>query len=51
MTELAGKRSPEDVDEPVPVPGFRSWTGLYLFVIGCFVAYVVLFTIFTWTYA
>lgn len=29
------------------VPGFKSWRGVYLFVMGCFVAVVVLLALFT----
>ncbi len=29
------------------MPGLRSWRGVYLFVLGSFVAYVVLLALFT----
>jgi hypothetical protein len=29
------------------LPWFRTWRGVYLFVLGCFVTYVVLLTWFT----
>jgi hypothetical protein len=32
------------------VPLFKTWRGVYLFVFGCFVAYVVLLAAFTLTY-
>lgn len=51
MTEPTSDRPPADNEEPVPVPGFRSWSGVYLFVIACFVLYLILFAIFTRTYA
>lgn len=38
------ERSPA---EPPDVPGFRTWRGLYLFVLGWFVLVVVLLTAFT----
>jgi hypothetical protein len=33
--------------EGTGLPWFRTWRGVYLFVLGCFVAYVVLLTWFT----
>ena len=33
--------------EPPDVPGFRTWRGVYLFVLGWFVLVVVLLTVFT----
>lgn len=33
------------------VPGFRTWPGVYWFVLGCFVGFVVLLTIFTRVFA
>jgi hypothetical protein len=33
--------------EPPGVPGFRTWRGLYLVVLGWFVLVVVLLTVFT----
>ena len=33
--------------EAPDVPGFRSWRGVYLFVLGWFVLVVVLLTLFT----
>jgi len=29
------------------VPGFRTWRGVYVFVVGCFAAYVALLAAFT----
>ncbi len=29
------------------LPGFRTWRGVYLFVLGCFVAVVTLLALFT----
>jgi hypothetical protein len=37
--------------EPPDVPGFRTWRGVYLFVLGWFVLLVVLLTLFTAMYA
>ncbi len=34
-------------DESPGVPGFRTWRGVYWFVLGCFIAVVVALTIFT----
>lgn len=39
--------SPEDPDDSPGVPGFRSWRGVYLFVLGCFVVVVVALTLFS----
>jgi hypothetical protein len=33
--------------EPPDVPGFRTWRGIYLFVVGWFVLVVLLLTMFT----
>ncbi len=33
------------------LPGFRTWRGVYLFVLGCFVAVVVLLALFTHAYS
>jgi len=38
-------------DEPPGVPGFRSWSGVYLFVFGWFVLLVLLLAIFTRVFA
>ena len=38
---------PEPSDEDTGLPGFRTWRGVYLFVLGIFVAYVVLLTALT----
>lgn len=29
------------------LPGFRTWRGVYVFVVGCFAAYVLLLAAFT----
>ncbi len=34
-------------DDSPGLPGFRTWRGVYLFVMGCFVAVVVLLTVFS----
>ena len=41
--------SPED--EGPRLPGFRTWRGVYLLVIGAFVALVVALTVFTCLHA
>jgi hypothetical protein len=33
------------------LPGFRTWRGVYLLVLGCFVALVVLLALFTHAYS
>jgi hypothetical protein len=45
--------SPEHstADEPPGVPGFRTWRGIYLFVIGCFVLVVILLALFSLYFA
>lgn len=40
----------DDPPEERP-PGFRSWRSVYAFVLGTFVAIVILLALFTWTYA
>jgi len=40
-----------DDDEAPGVPGFRTWRGVYLFVLGCFAAMVIALTIFVHLYA
>ena len=37
----------ERLDESTGLPWFRTWRGVYWFVLGCFVLYVVLLTIFS----
>jgi hypothetical protein len=44
--------SPDPNDEESPgVPGFRSWRGVYWFVLGSFVFVVALLAIFTRTFS
>jgi hypothetical protein len=38
---------PESSDDNTGLPGLRTWRGVYLFVLGVFVAYVVLLTVLT----
>ncbi len=42
--------SPDDDDAP-GVPGFRTWRGVYWFVLGAFVVVVVALAIFSRLYA
>ena len=42
---------PDGNDESPGVPGFRTWRGVYLFVFGCFVAWVVLLIALTVIYS
>lgn len=41
----------ENPDESPGVPGFRTWRGVYLFVFGCFIAFVIALTIFSRVFA
>lgn len=42
----------EDNDNDSPgVPGFRTWRGVYLFVFGCFILFVIALTIFSRVFA
>ena len=47
-----GRVPPSEPHEDSPgVPGFRSWRGVYLFVLVCFLAMVLALTLFTRFYA
>jgi hypothetical protein len=46
-----GARRMKDDDEAPGVPGFRTWRGVYLFVLGCFALMVIALTIFAHFYA
>ena len=37
----------EDQRESPGLPFFRTWRGVYLFALGCFVLYVLLLTVFS----
>lgn len=37
--------------EAPKVPIFKTWRGVYLFVFGCFVAYVIALAVFTLVYS
>ena len=41
-----GTRPTPPADEATGLPGLRTWRRVYIFVLGCFVAYVVLLTLF-----
>jgi hypothetical protein len=41
----------EPDDESPGVPGFRTWRGVYLFVLGCFVLFVIALARFTYAFA
>lgn len=43
--------TPPPHDEAPGMPGFRTWRGVYLFVLAVFVAIVIALTIFTRVYA
>lgn len=47
MSEPIPHEPPVDEGTDTGVPGFRTWRSIYLFVLGCFVGCVVIFTIFT----
>ncbi|MBU6411237.1 MAG: hypothetical protein KGJ60_05865 [Verrucomicrobiota bacterium] len=42
---------PMDADERTGLPGLRTWSGVYLFVFGCFVLWVVLLLALTASYS
>jgi hypothetical protein len=45
-------RPPAERDDESPgVPGFRTWRGVYAFVLGCFVLAVIALTIFEHVFA
>lgn len=46
-TPTPPRMKPEPNDDEPGVPGFRSWRGVYVFVFLCFVAVVVVLTVFT----
>ena len=43
--------APPPADDSPGVPGFRTWRGVYFFVFGCFVAFVIALTIFSRVFA
>jgi hypothetical protein len=43
--------TPEPNDELPGVPGFRTWRGVYWFVLGCFIVVVLALTLFSRFYA
>ena len=45
-----GTPEPDNDDSP-GVPGFRTWRGVYWFVLGCFVLVVLALTLFSRFYA
>jgi hypothetical protein len=42
---------PPPADDAPGVPGFRTWRGVYLFVLAAFVVVVIALTFFTHAYA
>jgi hypothetical protein len=38
---------PEPDDDSPGLPGFRTWRGVYAFVLGCFVVVVIALTLFS----
>lgn len=49
--ELLPQRDRDEHDEAPGVPGFRTWRGLYWFVIGWFILVVALLALFTRAFA
>jgi len=46
------ERKNDAADDDAPhVPGFRTWRGVYTFVLGCFAVYVALLIAFTHAYS
>ncbi len=44
---MAGEGTcPPSDDDKTGLPGLRSWRSVYIFVLGCFVTYIVLLTVF-----
>lgn len=41
----------DDQDESPGVPGFRTWRGVYLFVLGVFAVVVIALTLFSHAFA
>ena len=47
----ASRRDKVAEAEPPDLPGFRTWRGLYVFVLGWFLLVVLLLTVFTVIFA
>ena len=45
------KPAPESDDDTTGLPGFRSWRGVYLLVLGCFILVVIGLTLFSRVFA
>jgi hypothetical protein len=45
------KAPPDDRDEATGLPGLRTWRGVYLFVFGCFILWVLLLLALTVSYS
>ena len=43
--------TPEPDDDSPGLPGFRTWRGVYLLVLGCFILVVIGLTLFSRTFA
>ena len=46
-----GSPAPAPADEAPGLPRVRTWRGVYLLVLGCFVVVVLLLALFTWAYS
>lgn len=44
-------RPPEPEEDSPGLPGFRTWRGVYLFVLGCFIVFVIALTLFSRVFA
>ncbi len=51
MTKLPTPPPTPPENEDPDVPGLRTWSGVYRFVLGSFVAYVLLLALFTYWFA
>ncbi|HEY4953228.1 MAG TPA: hypothetical protein VII71_07585 [Verrucomicrobiae bacterium] len=51
MKRPSDHEPPVAEDESPNLPWFRTWRGVYLFVIGCFVIDLLLLAILSWTFS
>jgi len=51
MTKPPASPPPAPDNEDPDVPGLRTWSGVYRFVLGSFIAYVLLLALFTHWFA
>jgi hypothetical protein len=48
LHETPPRASPDD--HSTGVPGLHTWRGVYLFVLGCFILWLGLLVLFTWSF-